>query len=73
MHDSGISIWFFIGISLLFNGVMIAGAGLWEMIHPPELAKQVALFGYHANFWWGLVLLMIGIVYCVKFRPERAN
>jgi len=55
MHEEGISIWFFIGISLLVNGVLIAGAGAWEMIHPP------------AN----PLLLVAGIFYCVKFRPHR--
>ena len=31
-----VSIWFFIGISLLVNGVLIFGAGLYEYWHPPE-------------------------------------
>jgi hypothetical protein len=69
MHEEGISIWFFIGISLLVNGVLIAGAGAWEMIHPP--ANPVVLFHLHANFYWGLLLLVAGIFYCVKFRPHR--
>ena len=28
----GISIWFFVGISLLVNGALILGAGLWELV-----------------------------------------
>jgi hypothetical protein len=68
MH-SGISIWFFIGVSLLINGILIAFAGFWEIFNPP--AHQVVLFSLHANAWWGLVLLAIGALYCVKFRPVR--
>jgi len=25
----------------------------------------------HANVWWGAILLLIGLVYCVKFSPRR--
>ena len=35
MHGSGISIWFFIGVSLLVNGVLITGAGIWQVFNPP--------------------------------------
>jgi hypothetical protein len=68
MHDSGISIWFFIGLSLLVNGILIAAAGFWEIANPP--AHQVVLFNLHANAWWGLVLLIVGAIYCAKFRPR---
>ena len=30
MHSGGISIWFFIGISLLVNGILIVQAGVRE-------------------------------------------
>jgi hypothetical protein len=64
----GISIWFFIGVSLLVNGALILAAGLWELKHPP--VHPVVLYQYHANVWWGAVLLIIGIVYCLKFKPN---
>jgi FtsH-binding integral membrane protein len=69
MHDHGISIWFFIGISLLVNGILITGAGIWELVSPP--VDRVVLFQYHANLWWGALLLLLGLVYCVKFVPRR--
>jgi len=71
MHDSGISIWFFIGLSLLVNGVLIAGAGIWEVMHPP-LVPTVVLFSLHANVWWGAILAVAGAFYCYKFAPGRA-
>jgi hypothetical protein len=72
MHQQGgLSIWFFIGISLLVNGVLISGAGVWEVLHPP--ANPVVLFNLHANVWWGAILLIIGVVYCLQFRPGRAK
>jgi hypothetical protein len=71
MHEGGISIWFFIGVSLLVNGVLITSAGVWELIHPPAPDKQVVLFQYHANVWWGVLLLVLGLIYCLKYSPSR--
>lgn len=71
MHsEEGISIWFFIGISLLVNGALIFGFGLYELRNPP--AYQVVLFHLHANVWWGAVLSFFGALYTIKFRPKLA-
>jgi FtsH-binding integral membrane protein len=67
-----ISIWFFIGISLLINGVLILGAGIYEIIHPPE-HPTVELFSLHANAWWGALLTLVGLVYCYFFSPKRVK
>ncbi|HEX6881053.1 MAG TPA: hypothetical protein VF135_11860 [Terriglobales bacterium] len=66
-----ISIWFFIGISLLVNGLLVLGAGIYELVYPP--ANPVVLFHLHANIWWGAVLLVCGLVYVVKFAPSRTR
>jgi hypothetical protein len=67
MDKRGISIWFFIGISLLVNGILILGAGIWELFYPP--ANPVALFQLHASIWWGGLLLILGLIYCIKYSP----
>lgn len=65
-----ISIWFFIGVCLLVNGVLITGAGVYEwLVRPPE--HQVVLYNLHANAWWGALLFILGIVYCWHFWPEH--
>ena len=71
MPDREIPIWFFIGISLLVNGILILGAGVWEIFKPP--ATPVILFHLHASVWWGSVLLLLGILYCVRFAPGRQS
>jgi hypothetical protein len=66
-----ISIWFFIGLSLLVNGALILGAGIYQVMHPPE-NPGVVLFNLHANVWWGAILFVVGLMYCLIFRPRRA-
>lgn len=70
MHSKSVlSIWLVVGISLLVNGVLILGAGLYELVYPP--VEKVVLYQYHASIWWGAILTVIGAVYCVKFSPAR--
>ncbi len=71
MREGGISIWFFIGICLIGDGALILAAGLWELVHPP--ANPVVLYSLHANIWWGALLLVLGIVYSVRFSPSRSK
>jgi hypothetical protein len=66
-----ISIWFFIGLSLLVNGALILGAGVYQLMNPPE-NPGVVLFNLHANVWWGAILFVVGLIYCLIFRPRRA-
>jgi hypothetical protein len=67
---SAISIWFFIGISLAVNGALILLAGLYQVMNPP-VNPHVVLFNLHANVWWGALLLIIGLIYCLRFAPRR--
>ena len=70
-ESGSISIWFFIRLSLLVNGVLILGAGLYEYSHPPEF--PVELFQLHAGVWWGAVLTLIGGFYSWHYRPSQAH
>jgi hypothetical protein len=64
-----LSIWFFIGVSLLVNGALIFGRGIYEIVNPPQ--EKVVLFYLHANVWWGGILLLLGVIYCFHFSPSR--
>jgi hypothetical protein len=64
-----ISIWFFIGISLLVNGLLILGAGIYEIWHPS--AQQVVLYNLHASVWWGALMTVIGAWYSYHFKPGQ--
>jgi hypothetical protein len=72
MHRSDmISIWFFIGTLLLVYGVLILGAGLYELVSPPE--HPVVLFNLHAGIWWGVLLILLGAIYTYKFAPKKGK
>ena len=58
-----ISIWFFIGISLLFNGVLILAAECTSISQPPD--TPTVLFNLHAGIWWGAILAVLGAMYCL--------
>jgi hypothetical protein len=65
----GISIWFFIGSLLTTYGVLVVGAELYRISNPP--AREVVLANLHAGLWWGGLLLALGLLYVVRFRPGR--
>lgn len=70
MHDKTlISIWFFIGVLLTAYGVLITASGLYELASPP--VHPVVLANLHAGIWWGAVLLVIGLVYTIRFFPRK--
>jgi len=73
MHEGGISIWFFIGICLLVIGVMIFGSGVYRLVSPPPLEHRVVLFNLHADVWWGALMVVVGLLYTVKFRPTSVH
>jgi hypothetical protein len=68
-HKGMISIWFFIGILLLFYGLLIGGAALYELGNPPE--HPVVLASLHAGIWWGILLTGLGAGYSWYFLPNR--
>lgn len=64
-----LSIWFFTGVCLGVNGLLILARGIYETINPP--LSKVVLYDLHANIWWGGLLLILGVIYCLRFSPAR--
>jgi len=64
-----ISIWFLIGALLLIYGVLILGASLYELAVPAE--RPVVLAELHAGIWWGILLIALGALYAIKFKPKK--
>ena len=62
-----IPIWFFIGVLLLVYGVLIFGAGIYGLFVPPDVKMKEL----HLAVWWGALLMAIGALYSIRFRPGR--
>jgi hypothetical protein len=64
-----IPVWFFVGVLLLVYGVLIFVSGLAEWSNPPN----TVLAELHAPVWWGGLLVVLGGVYCLMFRPGKST
>jgi hypothetical protein len=60
-------VWFFIGLLLTVYGVIILITSLADWSEP----SQTVLSQYHAGLWGGILLLLIGGVYTLKFWPRN--
>jgi len=68
--NKGISIWFFIGTLLLIYGVVITAANIYELA-APSMDRVVVLKEINFGIWWGILLVIIGLIYFVSFRPWK--
>lgn len=59
-------VWFYIGVLLGIYGVMLTAAGGYQWVHPPS----TVLAGYHATFWAGVALLIVGGGYTIAYWPR---
>ena len=59
-------VWFFVGVLLTVYGIIILVTSILHFSHPPD----VAFARYHAGIWGGILLLLIGGFYSIKFRPR---
>ncbi len=64
-----IPVWFFVGLLLLIYGALIFMSGLAEWRDPPP----TILANLHAPVWWGGLMVVLGSVYVLKFRPRRTT
>jgi len=55
---------------VLVYGLLILGTGVYGWNNPPVPEILVKLWHLHADVWWGMVLLVIGLFYTRKFRPR---
>jgi len=61
-------IWFFVGILLSVIGLVITVSGIAGLVSPPDHVK--VLGHLHADFWWGLVMTVAGILFLVANKNK---
>jgi len=64
-----VSIWYFVGLLLTVYGVLILGAGLYDLL--ARVKRDTVLAELRVDIWWGALLLILGIVYMHFFSPRR--
>jgi hypothetical protein len=71
MHEQEkqIPICFFFGIPLGVYGFLILGTGIYPLVCPPQ--QPVAMAYLHADIWWGALLVAVGLLYVLKYRPSK--
>ena len=77
-HEHQVPIWFFIGAMLLVYGLLITGAGIYAFWNPPEVQEHLRKdwpaapwYFLHPDLWWGAVMTVVGLFYCIRFNPLR--
>jgi hypothetical protein len=66
-HHKMLPVWFFIGVLLLIYGVIILGVSIQRFSEP----STVVLSRLHAGLWGGILLIVLGSFYTLKFWPRR--
>jgi FtsH-binding integral membrane protein len=65
------SIWYFVGLVLISMGGLVFLAGVLDMISPP--ARITVLAELHTSLWWGLVMLVVGVVFYLSSRKSTIS
>jgi cytochrome c biogenesis protein CcdA len=61
-----ITIWFFVGGLFVVYGILILAAGIF-VASPPDVKMQ----HLHIRIWWGALLLVMGLLFTIRFWPMR--
>lgn len=61
-------IWYFVGLILISMGGIILLTGIYLVFEPSDY--KTVLSETHPNIWWGLVMLVFGLIMYLKTRKQ---
>jgi hypothetical protein len=64
-----IPIWFFVGCLLTAYGVLILIAAIQSEYTDAD--ANIAMSNLHLQFWWGGIMLVLGLVWVIRYLPRR--
>jgi FtsH-binding integral membrane protein len=65
------SIWYFVGLLLTILGAVITVSAGYSLVRPPEQAK---IFSHlHPDLWWGIVMLVFGLLFAIRNRRNETR
>jgi hypothetical protein len=57
------SIWYFVGLLLAIMGAIITISAVYSLLSPPEQSK---IFSHlHPDLWWGILMLVVGLLFAI--------
>ncbi len=65
------SIWYFVGLIMFAIGLVELAAGIYDLYYPS--AENIKLAHLHANIWWGVLILLTGLIYILKNKNKYIN
>jgi FtsH-binding integral membrane protein len=65
------SIWYFVGLILITMGGLVLLAGILDMVSPP--ARTTVLAGLHTSLWWGMIMVVVGVVFFLSSRKRTIS
>ena len=60
------SIWYFVGLLLTIMGAIITAAGVYLLFYPPAQPKVFSHL--HPDLWWGILMLVFGLLFAILNR-----
>ena len=65
------SIWYFVGLLLTILGAVITLSGVYSLVVPPARPK---IFSHlHTDLWWGILMLVFGLLFALTNRRNVAR
>ncbi len=61
-------IWFFVSIILTIYGIILTLTGIYHVFKP---YTDVVLGNLNTNLWWGLIMILSGIIFQFISRRSR--
>jgi hypothetical protein len=65
------SIWFFVGLLLTIMGAIITASAAYSLFYPPVQTKVFS--DLHPDLWWGIIMLVFGLLFVFMNRRSRVR
>jgi O-antigen/teichoic acid export membrane protein len=65
------TIWYFVGLLLTIVGGIITVSAVYSLVNPP--ARPKILSHLHPDLWWGIFMLVFGLLFAIYNRRDEVR
>jgi uncharacterized membrane protein len=65
------TIWYLSGLTLVVIGLVVLVSGLYYLFYPGN--HQTVLAHLYPNLWWGLIILLAGMIFLLTNRKATVE